>query len=128
MNRVVLDASALMAVINQEAGGEKLTPEIMSLAVTSTVNLAEVHGKLIQRGFAPDDAWRATRMTVQEAVDFTAEQAKIAGDLVAQTRSLGLSLGDRACVALGISLHAPIYTADKAWKSLNVGVRIHVIR
>jgi ribonuclease VapC len=128
VNRAVLDASALMAVINKEAGGEKLTLEIMSLAVTSTVNLAEVHGKLIQRGFAPDDAWTATRMTVQEAVDFTAEQAKIAGDLVAQTRSLGLSLGDRACVALGISLRAPIYTADKAWKNLNVGVRIHVIR
>lgn len=128
MNRVVLDASALMAVINGESGGEKLTPEIMSIAVTSTVNLAEVHGKLIQRGFAPDDAWRATRMTVQQAVDFTAEQAKIAGDLVAQTRSLGLSLGDRACVALGILLRAPIYTADKAWKKLNVGVRIHVIR
>lgn len=67
-------------------------------------------------------------MTVQQAVDFTAEQAKIAGDLVAQTRSLGLSLGDRACVALGILLRAPIYTADKAWKKLNVGVRIHVIR
>ena len=59
---------------------------------------------------------------------FTDEQAKIAGSLVAQTRKLGLSLGDRACLALGIVLKAPIYTADRTWKNLKLGVRIHVIR
>jgi PIN domain nuclease of toxin-antitoxin system len=48
--------------------------------------------------------------------------------LVAQTRALGLSLGDRACLALGLALKAPVYTADKSWKKLKVNVRIHVIR
>lgn len=128
MNRVVLDASALMALINKETGADKLTPQIMSASSASTVNLAEVHGKLIQQGFTPQDAWKATRMTIQEVVDFTAEHAEIAGRLIAQTRSLGLSLGDRACLALGIALRAPIYTADRSWKNVNLGVRIHLIR
>jgi len=55
------------------------------------------------------------------------EQAKIAGDLLPQTRALGLSLGDRACLALGVALKAPIYTADQSWKDLRY-VSIHVIR
>jgi PIN domain nuclease of toxin-antitoxin system len=117
-----------MAVLNSEPGAEKLTPQIMSAAVASTVNLAEVHGKLVQRGFSPADAWAAADGVIDEAVAFTAEQAKTAGDLVAQTRAFGLSLGDRACLALGIALHAPVYTADRSWKNLKLGIRIHVIR
>jgi ribonuclease VapC len=117
-----------MTVINSEPGADKLTPQILSTALTSTVNLAEVHGKLIQRGFSTDDAWAAANGTIHEAVAFTAEHAKTAGDLVIQTRALGLSLGDRACLALAIALQAAVYTADRSWKNLNVGVRIHVIR
>ena len=128
MNRVVLDASAVMTVINSEPGADRLTPQILSTAITSTVNLAEVHGKLINRGFSPDDAWVAANGTIHEAVAFTAEHAKTAGDLVVQTRALGLSLGDRACLALAIAFQASVYTADRSWKNLNVGVRIHVIR
>ena len=128
MSRVVLDASALMAVINREAGADKLTPQILSNAAASTVNLAEVHGNLLQRGFTPEDAWTAANATIQEVVAFTAGQARTAGDLVPQTRALGLSLGDRASLALGISLHATVYTADRSWKNLNIGVRILVIR
>jgi PIN domain nuclease of toxin-antitoxin system len=127
-NRVVLDASALMAVINNERGADRLTPEIMSAAVTSTVNLAEAYGKLIHRGFTAEHAWAAATGPVSEAVHFTAEQARIAGDLIVQTRALGLSLGDRACLALGIATRLPVYTADRSWKNLSVGVRIHVIR
>jgi ribonuclease VapC len=128
VSRVVLDASALMAVINREAGADKLTPQILSNAAASTVNLAEVHGKLVQRGFTVEDAWTAANGTIREAVAFTAEHAKTAGDLVIKTRPLGLSLGDRTCLALGISLHAPVYTADRSWRNLSIGVRIHVIR
>jgi len=127
VSRVVLDASAMMAVLNREPGAEKLTPQIMNSAVASTVNLAEVHGKLVQRGFSPDDAWTAANGVIDEAVAFTAEQAKTAGDLVARTRPFGLSLGDRACLALGIALRAPVYTADRAWRNMKLGIRIHVI-
>ena len=128
MNRVVLDASALLALLNNEPGSETLTPELLSNATSSTVNLAEVQTKLVSEGGDPDEAWEDTLSPIRETAPFTDAQAKIAGDLVSQTRRSGLSLGDRACLALGIVLKAPIYTADRSWKSLKVGVRIHVIR
>lgn len=128
MSKIVLDASALLAVLNSEPGADKLTPELLSTAVSNTVNLAEVQSKLVDRGMDPDNAWEATISPIQEIADFTAELAKVAGSLIAQTRPLGLSLGDRACLALGLALKAPVYTADKLWKNLKLGIRIHVIR
>jgi PIN domain nuclease of toxin-antitoxin system len=118
----------VLAVLNNEPGADKLTPELLSKAASSAVNLAEVHSKLVSQGGNPEEAWEATLSPIREAVCFTAEHAKLAGSLVGQTRGLGLSLGDRACLALGLALKAPIYTADKSWKSLKLGVRIHVIR
>jgi PIN domain nuclease of toxin-antitoxin system len=128
MSKIVVDASALLTVLSQEPGADKLTPEMLSMAAASTVNLAEVHGKLVNRGMDPDDAWEATLSLGCEAVPFTPEHAKLTGQLIAHTRPLGLSLGDRACLALGLTLKTPVYTADKSWKNLKFGVRIHVIR
>ena len=128
MNRIVLDASAMLAVLNDEPGSEKLTLETLSEAVGSTVNLAEVYTKLVSRGGNPDEAWEDALSAIQHAVPFDEEQARITGGLVAQTRNLGLSLGDRACLALGLALEAPVYTTDRSWKDLKVGVRVHVIR
>ena len=101
---------------------------MLSYAAGSTVNLVEVHAKLVSRGGDPDEAWEDALSAVHEPVPFTAEQARIAGNLVTQTRLLGLSLGDRACLALGTALHAPVYTTDKSWKNLRIGIRIHVLR
>jgi PIN domain nuclease of toxin-antitoxin system len=125
---IVLDASAMLAVLNEEPGSEKLTPEMLNNSIGSTVNLAEVHTKLVSRGGDPDEAWEDALSAIQEAVPFNEEQARIAGGLVARTRALGLSLGDRACLALGFVLNAPVYTADRSWKDLKVGIPIHVIR
>lgn len=128
MSGIVLDASALLAILNQEPGAEKLTPELLSVATTSTVNLAEVHSKLVSRGLRPGDAWEAALSPIAEVAPFTAEHARLVGDLAAKTRALGLSLGDRACLALGLALKAPVYTADRLWNKVKVSVRIHVIR
>lgn len=128
MNSIVLDASVLLAVLNGEAGADKLTPQLLSASTSSTVNLAEVQGKLVDRGLSPRDAWEATLSPIGEAAPFTAEHARITGNLIAQTRALGLSLGDLACLALGLALKAPVYTADRSWRNLKLGVRIHVIR
>jgi len=128
MSKAVLDASAMLAVLRGEPGSEKLPVEMLATAAGSAVNVAEVHTKLVSRGGDADEAWEDALSAVGEVVPFTAEQARIAGGLVKQTRSLGLSLGDRACLALGIALKAPVYTTDRTWKNLNVGVRIHVIR
>jgi len=128
MNRIVLDASAVLAVLNGEPGAEKLTTQLLKTGTICTVNLAEVQSKLVDRGLDPDEAWDALRGAVPDAVAFTPEHARVAGALIAQTRPLGLSLGDRACLALGLDLKAPIYTADRSWRNLKLGVRIHVIR
>src|SRR5258707_13933598 len=123
MNRVVLDASALLAILNQEPGAEKLTPELLSAAAISTVNLAEVHGKLVGRGLRPDDAWEAALRPIREAFTFTSEHARLAGDLVARTRALGLSLGGGGFLALGLALKAPGYTPYKPARKVKVVVR-----
>ena len=128
MNEVVFDASAMLALIQHERGEEKLTDEILDRAVASTVNLAEVQSKLVKKSNDPDKAWAATLSTVSSEVPFTHEQARIAGDLITITEKYGLSLGDRSCLALAIALKAPVYTTERVWKNLKVGIPIHVIR
>ena len=128
MNRAVLDASAILAVIQQERGAEKLTVETLLNAVASTVNLSEVQAKLVKRGYAPDVAWADALFLESSPEPFTSEQARIAGSLIIETESRGLSFGDRACLALAIALKAEVYTTERAWKGLKVGVPIHVIR
>jgi PIN domain nuclease of toxin-antitoxin system len=126
----VLDASALLAILNQEPGSEIFTEqfELLESARMSAVNVAEAYGKLVAVGIDPEDAWEAVTAPVSEIVDFDKDQAKMAGSLLPQTRSLGLSLGDRACLALAIALGAPVYTADRAWKNLRLRISIHIIR
>ena len=128
MSSHVLDASALIALLNQEPGADRLTAEILSTAVGSTVNLAEVQSKLVTDGMPADKAWRAILDSVSDVAPFTSEHARIAGTLIAETRPLGLSLGDRACLALALQRNAPVYTADRTWKKLKLGIQIHVIR
>ena len=128
MSSVVLDASAIIALLLEEPGAEKLTDEILSDAVASTVNLAEVQTKLVHRGYDPDEAWEDTLEQVTAAEPYTADQAKIAGTLVRNTAQFGLSLGDRSCLALAIALNADVYTTEKLWKNLKLGIPIHVIR
>jgi len=128
MSNVVLDASAIMALLNQEPGGDQLTPDLILRAACSTVNVAEVQGRLVNGGVPPDQAWLAVQNSVGEAIPFTSAHAKKAGDLITQTRPFGLSLGDLACLALALDLKAPVYTADRSWKDLKIGVRIHLIR
>jgi PIN domain nuclease of toxin-antitoxin system len=128
MSKAVLDASALLAVLFQERGSEKMTDEIMDQAVISTVNLAEVQSKLVKMGHPPENAWSDALLLETEPEPFTAKQAKVAGSLIAATEKFGLSLGDRSCLALAIALKAPVYTTEQVWKNLKVGVPIHVIR
>src|ERR1700732_711218 len=102
LNKNVLESSALLAVLNREPGADRFTPEILSTATSSTVNLAEVQGKLVSLGLAPGDGWEATLSPIREATAFTAEHAEAAGNLITKTRPLGWSLGERACLGLGI--------------------------
>lgn len=128
MNKCVLDASAILAVLLNEPGNELLTDEVLAQSVAGTVNLAEVQTRMVRRGMPPGDAWKHALVPVNEVITFTQDQARVAGTLVTQTRALGLSLGDRACLALALELKAPVYTADKNWKKLDLGIPVHLIR
>jgi len=97
-------------------------------AAISTVNLSEVVAKLVEAGM-PEEAVRSVLGGIGlEIHPFDVELAFQTGILRPQTRALGLSLGDRACVALGLQLKAPVLTTDRNWKSLDVGVEVRAIR
>jgi PIN domain nuclease of toxin-antitoxin system len=128
MSEVVFDASAILALLQNERGAEKLTDEILQSAVASTVNLAEAQSKLVKKGDDPDESWADILSSVMAEEPFTSEQARIAGHLITTTEKYGLSLGDRSCLALAIALKAPVYTTEQSWRNLKVGVPIHVIR
>lgn len=122
----MLDASALLAVVHQESGAGVVLN--VRHRVVSAVNLAEVATKLLDRGFPEAEAWQSAMDLVQEIVDFDLEQSRMTAALRPLTRACGLSLGDRACIALAQSLKLPVLTADKAWARLKLGIKIEVIR
>jgi ribonuclease VapC len=124
---VVLDASALLALLHGEPGSHKVAENVPG-AVIGAVNLSEVVSKLIERG-VPEQAVRsALRQVELEIHPFGEDLAFQAGVLRLTTRSAGLSLGDRACLALGQKLAAPVLTTDRNWKELDIGVEVRVIR
>jgi PIN domain nuclease of toxin-antitoxin system len=117
----------LLAYLNRERGVD-VVAAIMSNAVVSSVNLAEVVTKLVTRGETLDGARTALSVVQLQIIDFTRSLAEQAGGLVARTRSRGLSLGDRACLVLAQREGVPAFTADRAWASLDIGVEIRLIR
>ena len=108
MNRIVLDASVILAVLGREHGSEVISRYLGNTAV-STVNLAEVQGKLMTRGVPEEEAWEGALSLAAEIVDFNGEHARLAGALLPQTQHLGLSLGDRACLVSNSSRRDPSY-------------------
>lgn len=125
---IILDASAVLAVLLGERRAQALTGEILRRSVISTVNLAEVQSKLVRAGYDPENAWKDALSVTPAVEPYTAEQAKIAGTLIAQTQGQGLSLGDRSCLALAIVRNAAVCTTDQVWQDLRIGVKIHILR
>jgi len=126
-NEVVLDASAVLALLKREPGAERVRA-VLDRAILGAVNVAEVQSKLVDLGLNRDAAEARIRFLGLIIVAFSEKQAIEAGSLIAETRSLGLSLGDRACLALAIERKAIVYTTDRVWKNLNLGIEIEVIR
>jgi ribonuclease VapC len=123
----VLDSSAVMAVMFDEPGQERVLATLPG-ALLSTVNLAEIITKLTIRGVNAQTAENAVRRLGVEVADFTAAHARIVGHLRPLTKSAGLSLGDRACIALGMAQQAEILTTDRAWATVQIPVTISLIR
>lgn len=127
MSRVVVDSSILLAFIREEPHADEFLASDTE-AVVSAINLAEVHSKLISQGASEEQGWQEATSLADEIVPFFEEHARMTGSLISQTKMHGLSLGDRACLALGILLRLPVYTTDRAWKNVRVGVEVHLVR
>jgi ribonuclease VapC len=125
----VLDASALLALLLGEPGGEKVRPLVSDSAITS-VNLAEIVGFFARGGRPETDIRRMLRLVPFQVVDFDEELAYAAGMLLPLTRAAGLSLGDRACLALARRIGVTALTADRAWMTVGAaaGVVVQPIR
>jgi PIN domain nuclease of toxin-antitoxin system len=124
---VVLDASAILALLRREPGFEQVA-EVVGDARVSAVNLAEVGSFLIEAGQSHAEM-RATLDSLRLAVvDFDEEQAIEAARLRPLTASIGLSLGDRACLALAGLRRLPAITTDRSWGTLKLGVDVTVVR
>ena len=126
---IVLDTSAILAVLNGEPGQEAVIPALLD-AVVCAVNLAEVVGVLADRGMPAEAAYRSATRLGFTVVPLDERRAHAAGALRPLTRSLGLSLGDRCCLALGQQHAATVLTTDGAWSRLpeKLGIRIRNIR
>ncbi len=129
MPRVVLDASAILAVLFREPGAE-LVERHYPHAIVSSVNLSEVAAKLCDRGMAAGDVAGLLSGLDLDVRVFDETQALLAGSLRKATRSQGLSIGDRACLALGITEGAAVVTTDRIWSVIShrIGVRVIVVR
>jgi ribonuclease VapC len=123
---VVLDASALLCVLFREPGAEKVERRLEGARI-SAVNYGEVVAKLLDRG-APATILTDLYELNMRVIDHDRRQAEIAGLLREATRARGLSLGDRACLALAIHADATALTADRTWGLLEVGARVELIR
>jgi PIN domain nuclease of toxin-antitoxin system len=127
MASYVLDASALLAVIHREPGEDIVRRNSLG-SIASAVNIAEAGAHLADR--SEDEATLRSYIEIAgiEIEPFDAELAFISAALRTATRSQGLSLGDRACLALARRRRLPVLTADTAWARLSIGVEIELIR
>jgi ribonuclease VapC len=115
---IVLDASALLAFVLREPGHEKVSP-VLHACCMSAVNLLEILRRVARDGHNPTHAHERLRESPIEFVPFDEVQAIAATALMVEGLRLGLSLGDLACLGLGLVRDLPVLTADRAWLRIN---------
>ena len=126
MADVVLDASAVLALLNREPGGDRVEL-YLGEGVISAVNAAEVLSKLVDAGLTPEEARESRLLLGLRILGFDLQDAEVVAALRTRTKSKGLALGDRACLALGLRLEAVVVTAERSWAGLKIG-QIDTIR
>jgi PIN domain nuclease of toxin-antitoxin system len=126
-SKVVLDASALLCLLNDEPGADRVV-DVLTRCVMGTTNLAEVVSKLRERGLSLEEVREALGGLHLDVRSLSPSQAMTIGDLRPATKPLGLSLGDRACLALALDLGAELFTTDADLASADVGVSITDVR
>ncbi len=128
----VIDASALLPLLQDENGADEVVEAIAAGAAISTVNLSEVLAKLAEHGQPAVVALGSIHEAAEGALQiepFTEDDAAQAADLRPRSKAQGLSFGDRACLALAARFEVPAVTADRDWRNLpDVGVAVQLIR
>jgi PIN domain nuclease of toxin-antitoxin system len=130
-NKVVVDTSAVLALINREEGFE-IVEKYLGNTVISSVNFSEVITVVNRELFKTEkeraEGLKLIRNTFSHIVEFDDEQAVVAASFDSITKKHGLSLGDRACLALGKTQKLTVLTADKVWKDFGLDVKVKLIR
>ena len=125
---VILDASALITLLSEERGHE-IVASVLSKSIMSSVNIAEVAKFLIEkRHLTKEEVSNIIHSLIETIIPFDTNLALTSADIIRQTKILGLSLGDRACLALAISTGYTVYSSDKIWSKVELGCKVVVIR
>ena len=123
----VVDASAVLAAIHDEQGGEYVKQNI-DRCVISSVNWSEVLQKLGSSDSQVDIIGNSLNALGLSVIEFTEDDAHLTASLWSSCKGLGLSLADRVCLATGLRLQTKVITADRVWKKLEINSQIHLIR
>jgi len=126
-SEIVLDSSAVLAVLRKEIGHEKVL-QVIARSLISVVNEAEVITVLIRKGDSVSKAMEAVRVLPYAVANLDREQASRAGALWRESKPRGLSLGDRCCLALAEREGLPVLTSDKRWADLSFGVEVRLFK
>jgi len=124
---IVFDSSAVLAHLNHEPGAERAAA-FLGDAIICAVNYSEIVAKLVERGARLAVVRPALSRYGLQIVPFDEDLAERAGALRAATKAYGLSLGDRACLALAERSRLPVLTADRMWKELDLHIDVEVLR
>lgn len=128
MDKIVFDASALIALFAKEQGYQ-LIKQHMKNGVISSVNIAEVYKYCIEtQNLSEEDAKMLIQLSDIKIIDFCSAQALISAKIYHKTKAYGISLGDRACLSLAILKHCPIITCDKIWQKLDLEIEFILAR
>lgn len=125
--KYVIDASALLAMLWNEDGA-KIVEDNIENSILSSVNLAEIYSKMSDRNIDINQAKQLLESLGFGIFNFDSNQALLCAKLRINTKEFGLSLGDRACMALAMQENLPIITADKIWLKVDIGLKIISIR
>lgn len=123
----VLDASALLALLLAEPGADVVRQHLRG-SLMCAVNHAEVLARLVRHGKSLEDCLDRLARLELSVVPFDAHRAALSASLLPKGATVGLSLGDRACLSLGMARDLPVLTADRHWADLDLGVRVELIR
>lgn len=127
MTGSVLDSSAVLAALFEERGSDRVEAHWAGAEV-SAVSLAEIVGKLVDRGYSNEEIAAVLAETRAAWASFEESAAIETGLMRRVPGAARLSLADRACLALGRARGALVVTADRAWGELDIDVRIELIR